>query len=527
MPTGLIRRGGAYSLRRRIPKDLLLAYGGKIEVMKALGTNDREEAKRLHALAWVALDEEFAVARQRRIEDPDARIREKLRQIAEARALSPSPPQVVTDEEVEYALAKVAEDSAQELQEEFEYEAREFEREKLLSVLNVKGALTKKEMALRDILQDAQAAVKAAQWRAVEAAERVREEGGSIAVKVKPLSGAAPSPSAELSLLGLVEQWANARQPEPKTVHAHAAVARWFLERCGALSVQRITKTDVRTFITKLVEEGTTPANAKVKLSRLRTLLSFATDRDIIAANPAVGVRVEYKQRAADKRQAFTRDQLQLLFSGPVHNEGARPVGGGGEAAYWLPLLALYSGARQTELGQLHPDDVYQELYEGADGAEQSAWVMRFADNPERNQRVKTEGSERRVPIHPDLIKLGFLEVAALAGVGKHDRIFHEIRKTSGGELMGSWSKWFRRYRRSLGVTERNTPFHSFRHSFQHHARESSIDKAVNDAITGHESGDVADSYGALDYPLRPLVDAMALYRVPGFQLPPKPSLLP
>lgn len=265
------------------------------------------------------------------------------------------------------------------------------------------------------------------------------------------------------------------------------------------------------------------PANAKVKLSRLRTLLSYATDRDIIAANPAVGVRIEYRQRAADKRQGFTREQLKLLFRGPVHNEGARPSGGGGEAAYWLPLLALYSGARQTELGQLHPDDVYQEIYEGADDVEQSAWVMRFADNPERKQKVKTEGSERRIPIHPDLINLGFLEVAAEAKAKKRDRIFHEINPTIDGELMGNWSKWFSRYRRSLGVIGQNTPFHSFRHTFKHHARESLIDKAVNDAITGHKSGDVADAYGFLNYPLRPLVEGMARYRIPSFTLPPPP----
>lgn len=524
MPTGLIRRGASYSLRRRIPLELLPAYGGKIEIVRALGTKDREEAKRLHALAWVALDQEFAAARQLRAADPDAHIREKLRQIAEARARSPSPPATITDDELEYVLAKMADDCAEELKEEVQYERREFDRQKLLAVLNVtgEGVLTDEQMALRDILVDAQAAVAAAQRHAAQATDKVQQVRPPEA-EAKPTPKAALPVAGELSMLALVEQWASARQPELRTVRAHTAVARWFLERCGSLPVQRITKADVRTFIQKLDEEGVSPANAKVKLSRLRTLLSYATDRDIIAANPAVGVRIEYKQRAADKRQGFTREQLALLFSGPVHNEGARPSGGGGEAAYWLPLLALYSGARQTELGQLHPEDVYQELYEGADDMEQSAWVMRFADNPDRNQKVKTEGSERRIPIHPDLIKLGFLEVAARAKTQKRDRIFHEINPTIDGELMGNWSKWFGRYRRSLGVTGRNTPFHSFRHSFKHHARESLIDKAVNDAITGHESGDVADKYGALNYPLRPLVEGMARYRVPGFKLPPSP----
>ena len=54
MPTGLIRRGAAYSLRRRIPLDLISAFDGRREIVRALGTKDREEAKRLHAKAWVA-----------------------------------------------------------------------------------------------------------------------------------------------------------------------------------------------------------------------------------------------------------------------------------------------------------------------------------------------------------------------------------------------------------------------------------------------------------------------------------------
>lgn len=63
MPSGLIRRGGAYSLRRRIPKDLIEAFGGRNEIVRALGTNDREEAKRRHAIATVALNEEFDALR--------------------------------------------------------------------------------------------------------------------------------------------------------------------------------------------------------------------------------------------------------------------------------------------------------------------------------------------------------------------------------------------------------------------------------------------------------------------------------
>jgi len=62
--TGLLRRdGGRYSTRRVIPKDLRPAYGGKEVIVKALGTADPAEAKRLHVALWAAQDREFAEAR--------------------------------------------------------------------------------------------------------------------------------------------------------------------------------------------------------------------------------------------------------------------------------------------------------------------------------------------------------------------------------------------------------------------------------------------------------------------------------
>jgi integrase len=106
-------------------------------------------------------------------------------------------------------------------------------------------------------------------------------------------------------------------------------------------------------------------------------------------------------------------------------------------------------------------------------------------------------------------------------------RIFHKINPTAEGELMGNWSKWFSRYlRKGCGVVDERVVFHSFRHSFKHYARAVKVPTEVSNEITGHETGDVADQYGGLEYPLLPLVEGMARYRVPGFTLPPPPASL-
>jgi len=57
-------------------------------------------------------------------------------------------------------------------------------------------------------------------------------------------------------------------------------------------------------------------------------------------------------------RELLLADDLKKLFASPVFTEGDRPAGGKGEAAFWLPLLALFTGARQGELAGLRASDV-------------------------------------------------------------------------------------------------------------------------------------------------------------------------
>jgi integrase len=188
--------------------------------------------------------------------------------------------------------------------------------------------------------------------------------------------------------------------------------------------------------------------------------------------------------RASDKekRQPFDSNALQRIFGSRIYTDGFRPEGGAGDAAFWLPLLALYTGARLEEPGQLHPDDVYVESSEsGADGVA-SAWVLRITDEGE-GQRLKNSGSRRRVPLHPELLRLGFVEFAQSRRVGS--LIFHELREDVAGRETGNYSKWFGRWlRKERCVTDTRMTFHSFRHGFKDLCRDVGIDEPVHDALT-------------------------------------------
>ncbi len=224
-------------------------------------------------------------------------------------------------------------------------------------------------------------------------------------------------------------------------------------------------------------------------------------------SNPTVGVKPQDRKRK-ERRLSYDISDLNLIFGFPVFASGERPLGGGGEAAKWLPLLALFSGARLEELGQLRTTDVGRE-------GEISFIDINTHDD---GKRVKNCHSRRKVPIHPQLVALGFLDYVEERRLQDDSRLFPELRPDDHGQVTGNWSRWWGRYARRNGLTDVRKVFHSFRHTFKSACREAALGKEIHDAITGHSSGDVGDAYGE-GYPVSVLGYEIAKVSYPGLDL--------
>ena len=474
MTTHLIRRGARYSIRRRIPSDLISFYS-KTEIQRALGTSDRREAERLVRAAGAALDAEFQEARK------------------QLKAAPPPPPVLsvptgvrdpfpATHEELQYWEQSVHEQS----QDEYAREEADERAEQLIQALRRAG---------RDLPH----------YQPEEAAPT----SNGHAEDALPKGGKAQS----LDLL--VKKWASERKPDKRTIAIMQRVVRVFGELVGTIAPARIEPRHVVSFKDALLKAKQTPANTNSYLTNLSTLLNYAAVNLLIKSNPARGIKVQVSKRAKEKRRPWTMTELNKLLAGPVHAKGQRPKGGAGEAAYWLPLLGLFTGARLEELAQMRPEDVREASYTDAEGKHVRAWVLDIADHGE-GQEVKTASSRRTVPAHAELVRLGFIDFAQ-AAKGRA-RLFHELRPDTMGAEAGNWGKWFGKYKRAQGVTDAKVVFHSLRHTWKALAREAGIPEDVSDAITGHRGGGVGRSYGGA-FPLRPMVEAMARYRVIGMKL--------
>ena len=123
-----------------------------------------------------------------------------------------------------------------------------------------------------------------------------------------------------------------------------------------------------------------------------------------------------------------------------------------------------------------------------------------------------------------DLVTLGFLDYVedVQETHGDDAWLFPLIAPDTGG--VKAWSKWFGRYIREAGITDRAKVYHSFRHNFKDALRAAGVGEEVHDALTGHSTrGEVSREYGTKDmtkrFGWRTLANAVAKLGHPGLDL--------
>src|SRR5262249_3896288 len=165
----------------------------------------------------------------------------------------------------------------------------------------------------------------------------------------------------------------------------------------------------------------------------------------------------------------FTVDDVKAILDATEDKQGPD---------YWIPRLALYTGARANELCGLLVRDV-----KPIDGVP----CIVVEDSEVRS--VKTAASTRRIPVHPELIRLGFLDFVERQRAAGQARLFPELTVGKYGSASAQYSKRFGRLLRSIGITDKRKVFHSARHTVKDRLRAAQVPLDVQNAILGHAAG--------------------------------------
>jgi len=242
-------------------------------------------------------------------------------------------------------------------------------------------------------------------------------------------------------------------------------------------------------------------------LSRISSLFEWGMKQGYTDKNYADGLSIGSNKKVQDERKEFTADDLKALFESDKYHEGQFTHA----HQYWVPLIALYTGARLNEICQLSLNDI--RCIEG---------TYIFDINDKDDKKLKNKSSKRQVPVHSKLIELGFILYSDQLKLQKPShptpemervdaKLFPELK--AGRDGYGTVvSKWFGRYRKQENVNEDGKVFHSFRHTVINHLKQKEVPKEIVAGIAGHtDESETFGRYGKQYTPelLRPYIEML------------------
>lgn len=252
----------------------------------------------------------------------------------------------------------------------------------------------------------------------------------------------------------------------------------------GDKQIAAVTADDINTFLTHVLNDpkGGAPRNREKRLTRAGSIFRWAKKKRRIEDSFSELFRYPRKI-IPNPFVAFSDTDLKALFESDEYKNNTFDA----PSKYWIPLIALHTGARLNEICQLTRCDI---------GEHDGIATIDITDNEGDEKRLKTIASRRLVPIHSTLIRCGFLDYVRTIASGRLFPELPEDTKTQ-GSYKEKMSEYFTAYRRKKGVGATvggsNKSFHSFRATFISRLRLADVPGDRRRRIAGHDATDVHD----------------------------------
>lgn len=262
-----------------------------------------------------------------------------------------------------------------------------------------------------------------------------------------------------------------------------------------------VTREDVALYIDYRKADGASLGTIQKRhLAAIAGLFKEAIGRGYYAVgnNPAhkheiYGHREKKKAKIKSGWRPFSDQDLQKIFLPANLMAAEKPCD------FWLPLLGLFTGGRIQELCQLKCDDIR---------CEDGIWAIDInADGDDKS--VKTFAGVRKIPLHPELIRIGFLEY--LEDVKPYGaNIFPYLSADRFGNYTKTPSRRFGDYLTELEITDERKVFHSFRSTSNNRLKQNGVPEESRCQFIGHEHDTVNSTVYSEAHQLKFLLDNVA-----------------
>ncbi|MGB6119582.1 MAG: DUF6538 domain-containing protein [Mesorhizobium sp.] len=252
---------------------------------------------------------------------------------------------------------------------------------------------------------------------------------------------------------------------------------------------RRLTKQNLMDWRDERLKTLSAKTVSHVYLASVRSVLKWAVENDKLETNVAEKVRQAVAKKQQSREKGFTDDEAVVILRtardylpAVTDNAATTELPQTTAAKRWAPILCAFTGARIAEITQLRKQDFRKEG---------ETHVLRI--RPDAGT-VKA-GDYRDVPLHPQLIEMGFMDFVNGSPDGP---LFYPDRRgknraDAARTVAGRISQWLQ----GQGVIpEGVAPSHGWRHRFKTVGEELGISERTLDAIQGHAPKTAGDTYG-------------------------------
>jgi integrase len=217
----------------------------------------------------------------------------------------------------------------------------------------------------------------------------------------------------------------------------------------------------------RLIGEGKSVSRINKIISMLKDLFDYGiTNKHYFDANPFTNIRIKSSSKSKSvSYEQFTQEELIKIFNEDFYKQKMNKPD-----YYWVPFLALYTGARIEELASLKFSNIKQE---------NGIWILNI-------EKGKTTSSIRKIPIHKRIIESKFFDYLE-SQHNKDGLIFTYLNESKNG-YSKNCGRRFAQYLDfpEINIRDERKVFHSFRSTYINNMTNLGCHPAILMSLVGH-----------------------------------------
>lgn len=256
------------------------------------------------------------------------------------------------------------------------------------------------------------------------------------------------------------------------TVRQLSKRIQYFIKSSKHQNVFEVTTSSALMYRDFLLSEGRTHKTNKGYLAAVFQFFKWCRLMNYIDKNPFRDIPHRNNEGTGiySARQRWQLSELNLLIQSDAFKAKDKYF-------QWITLVLLYQGMRPGETCQLYTDDII----------EQDGLICIHVNDSKPEQRLKNEWSNRVIPVHPALLKLGFVKFVNGVKSKRPKPLFNCVPSGQDNDWSKNYCQQLGRLSTTINLLPKNRPSaYSFRHTFIDELKQQEVDEVVVAQLVGH-----------------------------------------